>query len=182
MTNENEEYWKAYYKEHKKQPASNFVKFCLQRIPEGSHIVDLAAGDGRDTDLLATRGICIPVEPHNDAVKLNYLHEVEYADVVYARWFFHAVKEETEDETLQWCRDNGVILMAEMRAEPAEDASHFRRVIEPEKFKQKLLQLGFDIVHHETSRGLSKVGDDDPLLTRVIAVSGLRNKRQKKTP
>ena len=171
----NDEYWKTYYKEHRKRLASDFVKFCLPRMPEGSHIVNLAAGDGRDTDLLRTRGICIPVEPNNDAVKLNYLHEVEYADVVYARWFFHAVEEETEDETLRWCRDNGVILMAEMRAEEClNDKSHLRRVIEPEKFKQKLLELGFDIVHYETSRGLSKVGNDDPLLIRVIAASTFR--------
>ena len=170
----NDEYWKKYYREHPKQEPSGFVKFCLQRIPEGSHIVDLAAGDGRDTDLLATRGICIPVEPNNDAVKLNYLHEVEYADVVYARWFFHAVEEETEDKTLEWCRDNGVILMAEMRAEHSDDDSHLRRVIDSEIFLKKLTRFGFDVTHFEKSRGFSKVGNDDPLLIRVIAVSTFR--------
>ena len=170
----NDEYWKTYYKEHRKRLASDFVKFCLPRIPEDSHIVDLAAGDGRDTDLLATRGICIPVEPNNDAVKLNYLHEVEYADVVYARWFFHAVDEETEDETLRWCRDNGVILMAEMRAEHSDDDSHLRRVIDSEIFLKKLTRFVFDVTHFEKSRGFSKVGNDDPLLIRVIAVSTFR--------
>ncbi|MDP4020439.1 MAG: hypothetical protein Q8P58_00115 [Candidatus Adlerbacteria bacterium] len=177
----NREYWIKYYKEHPKQDPSDFVKFCLLRIPEGSHIVDLAAGDGRDTDLLCTRGICIPVEPHNDAIALNHLHEVEYADVVYARWFFHAVEEEVEDKVLLWCKAKGATLMTEMRAEEyADDKSHLRRVIEPEQFLQKLHRYEFIVEHFETARGFSQVGNDNPLLTRVIAKSSVKKKHSKK--
>jgi hypothetical protein len=165
----NEEYWIKYYKETPKQDPSNFAKFCLSHIPEGSKIIDLAAGDGRDTDLLCTKGVCIPVEPHNDSIALNYLEEVEYTDVVYARWFFHAVEENIEDKVLQWCKNHCVTLMTEIRAEKSDDDSHERRVIDSNEFLGKLVRLGFDIAHYEKSRGFSKVGDDDPLLFRVIA-------------
>lgn len=166
----NEEYWKKYYKENPKQDSSNFAKFCLSYIPEGSKIVDLAAGDGRDTEILGTKGECTAVEPNNNDILLNSLSEVVYADVVYARWFFHATDDETEDYVLEWCKNQCVTLMAEIRAEKSDDDSHERRVVDSNEFLGKLLRLEFDIVHYEKSRGFSKVGDDDPLLFRVIAI------------
>lgn len=169
----NEQYWKNYYKGKEQNYPSDFALFCLSRIPNGSLIVDLGAGDTRDTHILSTKVDCIAVEPNNDEVAYNNLHEVEArrVDIVYARWFFHAIEEEVEDDILDWCAKNGVTLMAEFRVVGGEapDNSHERRLIDGAVFLRKLLDRGFKIEYYEESYGFSKVGNNDPYLGRVIA-------------
>ncbi len=97
--------------------------------------------------------------------------------VFYMRFFLHAVPEDTEDAILNTVVDllqDEVFLAAEFRTN--EDAGrlkthgdHFRRYIKPSEFCDKLVDLGFRIIHENAGTGLSVVDGEDPHLCRVVA-------------
>jgi hypothetical protein len=173
----NSEYWQKYYADKKPQKPSPFAKFCRRRIPKESIIIDMAAGDMRDTEYLAEVGSCIPVEPNNEEVHCKALSGLGRLrpDILYARWFFHAIDEEEEDRVLAWCAERRVDIMAEYRIiGDKPDDTHTRRLIDPEVFLKKLEAKGYEVKYYATGRGFSKVRGDDPLLARVFAKSKRR--------
>lgn len=163
-------YWEKHYKNTDQKPPSDFVKFCTKYIPFGCNIVDLGAGDFRDTKVLEAFGNCESVEPNNEGSSHLTIDNIAYqVGVVYARWFFHSVGEETENKVIDWCKQNGLILMTEFRLRGCDDDSHQRRIINGTKFLKKLIDNGFKVVHYSEGYGFSKIGNDDPYLGRVIA-------------
>jgi len=191
----NEKYWKEFYKNKEIAEPSDFAKFCATEIYKENHdqpfevlkFLEIGAGDGRDTSLFAKdRFDIVAIEPNNNDLETDKIDHCkstfeyfvasgeaeEYPfDYIYARWFIHAVSEEIEDKLLDFAKDQKATLMLEFRVIGGEkpDDTHERRLIDLEKFTTKLLEKGFVIKHLEKEYGLSKVGDDDPLLARVIA-------------
>ncbi len=121
----------------------------------------------------------------DDFVKCQALYQMQF-DCIYSRFTLHAIKEEQEDELLFNVRgalESGGILCIEARTihdeiygkgkavghNAYEYNSHYRRFIDVEEFKNKLLHLGFKIDYIEEASGFSVTADSDPILMRCIA-------------
>lgn len=184
----NLEHWQKFYNGKKLDPPSPFAFMVADYIPHGSNILEVGAGDGRDSRLLTTRGRVLVVEPATDGlgdiVGVNQFHGnfetfvddepyVKYKpDFVYARWFIHAVEEEVEVMLLNYAERHGATLMLEFRAEgdAVPDDGHTRRPIDPfDLVRNLIIERGFIIKYFNVDYGLSKQGDNDPYLCRVIA-------------
>jgi len=118
-------------------------------------------------------------------VKCRTLYQMKY-DCIYSRFTLHAITEEQEDELLNNIKDalsEGGILCIEARTihddlfgkgkEIEHNAffynDHYRRFVDVEEFKNKLIRIGFTIKHLEESNGFSKTEQSDPILMRCVA-------------
>ena len=121
----------------------------------------------------------------DDFVTAKALFCVDY-DYCYARWSIHAINQEQQDELLPNVYNalkRGGFFFAEART--IDDVkygqgkqlgvheffsdNHYRRFIDPAQFTAQLESLGFEIVFCEQSDAFSVVGDDAPMLVRVVA-------------
>ena len=182
----NQNYWLKFYRDKEKSKPSAFAKFCYKFIKPGDQLIEVASGDGRDSVLFQQKGnLKVAVEPNNSLItKLgigqfvgtfdDFVMRSQGAlfdyDIVYARWFIHAVPEETENLLIEFAKEKNATLMLEFRIEGDKpDDTHKRRLINPEKFLEKLTKNGFSIKYYKQGYGFSKKGKDDPYLARVIA-------------
>jgi SAM-dependent methyltransferase len=117
--------------------------------------------------------------------KLEKYFETFLPNIFYARFVFHALNEETESRILKLISQQlplDGLLCAEMRtvndplyfkgikiSKNERIYGHYRRFIDAKDFLKKLRDLNFSILFSEESQGLSIVGDDNPVLLRVIA-------------
>jgi hypothetical protein len=179
----NEKYWQEYYKNRSIQAPSDFVNFCSLRIPYGSQIIDMGAGDGRDSRYLTIRGDVLAIEPNTELpgtlpgvsqVNMTVEDFIEvhptdlHPDVVYARWFFHSVTDETEDRVLDFVAEHKATLMAEFRIlRDVPDTTHPRRLINQYEFAKKLIDRGY-IINHLSIGRYSQHGENNPLLCRIV--------------
>ncbi|MDR1922653.1 MAG: adenylyl-sulfate kinase [Candidatus Adiutrix sp.] len=121
----------------------------------------------------------------DDFVKAKALFCVDYA-YAYARWSIHVVSLDQQRETLKNVHHAlipGGLFFIEVRTvndakyglgQALEDDAflydgHYRRFIRPEDFLRNLREQGFTIKHQEESDRFSVVGDDRPVLLRVVA-------------
>ena len=180
----NDKYWEKFYKDKDLMEPSLFACFCQSKIKNNSHVLEIGAGEGRDTRLFGQYCTIAAIEPNikqianvpgtvrhfHGSFEKFILENKEKFDIIYSRWFIHAVEEEVEDKLLWFAKKQGAILMLEFRVIGDEsDDTHERRLIDPVKLFEKLINRGFIIKHFEIGHGLSKQGDDDPFLARVIA-------------
>lgn len=98
--------------------------------------------------------------------------------LVYARFMFHAVPEETETAVLDQVRQVlgrlGGALACEFRTphdEPLAKAmpAHFRRYVDPDRFCEKLTARGMRIVERVEGQGMAVFGDEDAYVARIHA-------------
>ena len=117
--------------------------------------------------------------------KLEKYLESFSPNIFYARFVFHSLNEETESQILKSISQRlplGGLLCAEMRtvndplyfkgikiSKNERIYGHYRRFIDAKDFLKKLSDLNFSILFSEESQGLSVIGDDNPVLLRVIA-------------
>lgn len=172
------DYWQKAY-QYNKVPdyPSSFAQFCLHQMKPGATVYDIGSGNNRDGDLFSERCTVIPVDyaygsgvDIKDFMSQNH-DAVEY---VYSRFFLHAIHPDLQSKFLQWCRT--VItkkLMIECRSQGDKKTrlkgDHYRRPINGEALLQELIKIGFTIDYYIKSRGLAKLGNEDPLIIRVIA-------------
>jgi hypothetical protein len=183
----NDKYWQKFYKDKKIPGPSDFAIFCFEGQDSYAKktLLEVGAGDGRDSDYISDFVFNIhSLEPNNDLSKFNFIHSHHETferfynnknnnlsfDIIYARWFIHAVEGEIEDMLLNFAEKQNATLMVEFRViGDKPDDTHGRRLINPVKFFAKLINKGFIIKYFEVDYGLSKHGDNDPYLARVIA-------------
>lgn len=167
----NDNYWKDFYKGKSTPSSSSFYNFVRDRVSINDIVLDVGAGDGRDTFPLSVRCKVYTVEPNNHLPWVNFksIKDVNIIPtIVYARFFFHAVEEEVENDVLDFCQYNRVKLFAEFRTEPVANADHSRRPIDPVNFISKLVDRGYTNIELYIGR-FSRYKDDNPLLARIIA-------------
>ena len=106
-------------------------------------------------------------------------------DVVYSRFVMHAMNEESEDRALKEAynilNSNGLLLLEFRTTRDSlselgfsignheKVTDHYRRFIETKNFKEKLIKIGFNIKYFIEKQGLAKLGDDDPVVARIVA-------------
>ena len=121
----------------------------------------------------------------DDFVKTNALTCVDY-DYCYARWSIHAINQAQQDELLPkvyLSLNEGGLFFIEARTTndvkygegvPLGEheyffENHYRRFLEPEKFKKEIIAVGFEIISFEQSDTFSVMGNDTPTLIRIVA-------------
>lgn len=175
-------------------------------------ILDLGCGNGRDSFYFARNGKrVVGVDASQEVIRKNLmvlnressvqkllsfetltdwenLRELllrKQPDCIYARFFFHAIDESSEDEILRIFAETsqpGVAILAEMRttADPLMRKGlkisatervfgHYRRFIIPSNFLSKVENAGFQIMYKFESTGLSIRDSDNPSLLRIVA-------------
>lgn len=181
------DYWTVYYKDKEMQNNSPFSEFCVEFIKHGGELLDICCGDGRDSMFFAGNNLSVDAFDINnlDNAPFNFkqidltnkAHSFSYQkqfDDVYCRSVLHAVTEDIEDYILinsnNVLKNNG-LLFIEARSDKGTmpDNGHYRRLIDYELIKKKLIYLGFEIVYCIEGVNLSKTEFENPVLFRIVA-------------
>lgn len=186
----NIKYWEKYYKNKTNiDNHSSFAEFCLSYINKGDNILDICCGDGRDSvyfnnkDLKVT-GIDL-VKPNTNIFtfkkvdlsdKLSDFSLSTKFNNVYSRFMLHSIPEDIEDYVLINCNNilhESGLLFIEVRSDkgviPNTTNDHYRRLLNLELLKSKLINLNFDIIYIEESADWSIAKEDNPILIRIVA-------------
>lgn len=175
----NERYWKNFYlRSGAPTEPSAFAQFCDEYIISGSTLLDVGAGNGRDSRFFARHCQVTKIDPVYNLTLEKFVQKFPFVryDYVYARFFLHAVPERTENLLLTWARLAAKRkLFLEMRSirDRAFEPDHDRRLIDPGKIFKKLLATGYRIEYFKEARGLAVFEDHDkrwdPVVIRIIA-------------
>ena len=107
-------------------------------------------------------------------------------DLIYSRFVVHAMSMDEELEMLktsyQLLNKNGQFFIecrsindplsntGEILSHTERIEGHYRRFIILEELKQRLIQVGFEIIEAIESNGLANLGEEDPVVIRVEAI------------
>ena len=107
-------------------------------------------------------------------------------DLIYSRFVIHAMSMDEELEMLktsyQLLNNNGQFFIecrsindplsntGEILSHTERIEGHYRRFIILEELKQRLIQVGFEIIEAIESNGLANLGEEDPVVIRVKAI------------
>ena len=166
------EHWTRFYANKHTMKPTPFAKFARKRM-KGETVVDLGCGNGRDTYYLGKKfqaiGIDNAIQPAIEGFILDDVENFpEGADNYYARFLFHAIPLDKENNILKGIHGT---LYAETRAEGDDSFvdDHYRRLSNPNNFLKKLINFGYEIEYFEVGKNLAKYKDQNPLVFRVIA-------------
>jgi ubiquinone/menaquinone biosynthesis C-methylase UbiE len=117
-----------------------------------------------------------------DIVKTN---KKKY-DLIYSRFVIHTMSMNEELEMLKTsyyvlnkngqffleCRsiNDPLSTTGEILSHTERIKGHYRRFIILEELKQRLIQVGFEIIEAIESNGLANLGEEDPVIIRVKAI------------
>lgn len=117
--------------------------------------------------------------------ELNEAYEQSF-HVVYSRFCLHAMTEKEEIETLiaayRVLRPTGAIFIecrsindplarkGEVISPTERIFGHYRRFVIPDELRKRLIDAGFTIEHMEESNNLAVLGDENPVVLRVLAI------------
>ena len=183
---------------------SQFCVFIANEFPQATTIVEAGCGNGRDSAAFASFGYdLIAFDGSREAIaacearnlpNAQFLHgEAGSAEtwqaiaraipdeaaqlVIYARFFLHAIDEDTETAMLEQMRPlldrEGAHLCIECRTSRDLGGSkvtpdHYRRFIVPAQLHARLGRLGLEVVYAAEGYGMAKYKDDDAHVLRVI--------------
>lgn len=198
----NDDYWQDFYKSHAKdlilQEPTAFARHCVELIDKEEfdepRIADLGCGNGRDSIYLAKaldaeiRSVDRSTEAISHLSKLAKSMDLDITpracditdledwpcDIVYSRFFLHAIPETKRTQLIEWARCNmrgGGLFCVEFRTVFDELAKtqndHMRDFISPYDFLLDTEDWLFPVEAH-LSRGLAKYKDEDPLIMRFV--------------
>jgi SAM-dependent methyltransferase len=95
--------------------------------------------------------------------------------ICYARFFLHAIPEDVEDSIIRLLANSKKFSGGMFEFRNSQDAStrkvhgeHYRRYIEHDGFREKILSGGFQISMETQGRGLAYYRGEDPFVSRFI--------------
>lgn len=205
MSNSESRYWNDFYGSRSAVPKvpSQFAVFTVGEIPESATIVDIGCGTGRDSLFFASVGhqvvgidgsssaidLCETVAHQRGFKNTKFLcSSVDAPDlgekiaaatsgpiVVYARFFLHAIDEETEGAFLRTVAGLKDFAMMAIEFRTDRDAqqekvtpSHYRRFVPPVAFLVRAQAAGFAPRYFTEGFGFAKFKQDDAHVARVL--------------
>ncbi len=115
-------------------------------------------------------------EPSNCQKSKEALQELGREFTIYSRFFLHAIDESVEENFLNFCCDvgqSGGLIFLEFRTSEDEsqqkvEPKHYRRFINLNDFKQRVLDKGMSIEYCEQGYGFAKYKTEDAYVARLI--------------
>ena len=174
---DNRLYWEQFYKdEHIKEP-SDFAKTTNLRYRK---MIDLGCGNGRDTLYFKSLGTGITgvdeFSPFGSDFINTKIEDFIKNDTVwgalYMRFLLHVIDENLEDDIFAWATQKvDYAIFIECRSDKGivPDNNHYRRLINGEKLKLKIVSAGFDIKYFAEQTGFAEYKGEDPVIIRLVA-------------
>lgn len=204
MKNKNIDYWNKFYKNFKVERETKFALFVYKKLSKFKtkfKMIDVGCGNGRDTIFFIKKKIDIIgvdqsniIKKNRNVFKKNFIKKnicmknlnlKKKFDVVYARFFIHAINEKDQKNFLnnvkKIIKKKGFIFF-EFRTtkdplikkgvkiskyERYDD--HYRRFIQPNQFIKKLKEIGFKILYFKTSNKFAVYKNQKPNICRIIS-------------
>ena len=179
-----DKHWEKFYKEKKApQKQSKFAEavdsFFIDELKKrGLTILDMGAGNGRDTKYLSDSSLTYSVigidkNIENDYVDKASLQDVvdifKSPDIVYSRFFLHSITNKKIINLIEWT-DNYFVAEFRIKGDkPVIYQDHKRNLINLGWLINKLLENNFEILKLKVGRGMAKYKNEDPLVARVYA-------------
>ena len=181
----NIKYWEDYYKsgDAPLEP-SQFALFCRGFMNEGQSLLDVGAGNLRDSYYFNSEGLFVTAidivdrSPNTDIVyiKENLVEQRDMFgigrlfDFIYMRFFLHSIPLEIEEyvlrESYKVLNRRGLLCIETRSDKGVLPDNHYRRLINMEDL---LLRLSFfQLIYKVEQRGLAVRGDENPIIIRVI--------------
>ena len=204
-------YWDRYYKKERLiSNSSSFAKYLIKKkiLKKNSKILELGCGNGRDSfyfsyyekAILAIDKSGQIIKKNNiklkkkkiknlqfkqmDLAKKNLQLKIKDFNVVYARFFFHAINVQTENNILKNIIKKMIknsLFILEFRtvldnmfnkgkkiSKFENFTNHYRRYIEVQNFKKKFIKKSFKLLYLKQGKNLSIYKKDNPHLCRII--------------
>jgi len=187
-------YWNTYYQIYQMvRPPSPFAVYVKNAYFNDAFIrlLDVGCGNLRDTQYFAETADVTSVDFVNlpnsltdgaryiqddivNAIQYNKIQALQ--DVIYMRFFLHAVSYEKGENAIQVCDKvlkQGGLICIEVRSDDQSNilkdatADHSRWLYTQERLKSVL--QGYDLLEIKEEKGFSPVPREDPLLIRAIA-------------
>tara|TARA_B100000131_G_C18081981_1_gene598593 strand:- start:828 stop:1424 length:597 start_codon:yes stop_codon:yes gene_type:complete len=191
-------YWDQYYSKNSTPfSESNFAEFSLKYLQE--NVIDIGCGNGRDSVYFSKNGLRtlgidgskIAIENLKkfendnlsfDSIDLADIHKAPIGKFknAYCRFLFHAINEDVENLLLNWIKnnieENLLIETRVMTKKDLEQSKHYRRIVKPDLFLNKIKKFEMGILYNETSQKFSpyeykyNVNDlkEDPSINRLV--------------
>ncbi|AJI54045.1 class I SAM-dependent methyltransferase [Francisella philomiragia] len=172
----------------------------IKKLGPNKNMLELGCGNGRDSLFFSSNNLYVDAIDYSkkiiDNLKLMNAKNVNFMfgdftdlsrfkdnsyDFIYSRFTFHSIDIESERKVLKGIVrliKPGGLFMLEARTKKDQELpkifgkDHFRRYLDFLETKDKLQNLGFEILESIESQGLSPYKEEDPFLLRIIAKSG----------
>ena len=177
------DYWTKWYSGRWRMEPSPFAKWVQENfVIRPMRIVDCGCGDGRDSEYFSSKGNTVTGIDMADVdrsgtnalyVKADVMDSlllIHDAELVYARWFLHAITKEQEIVFLDdACARSNMIALEFRVSEDWEVDDHYRRSVGLHEVRDRLLFNGWRVEFLDNGAGWSPRDGEDPFLGRVIA-------------
>jgi SAM-dependent methyltransferase len=176
-------HWDRWYRTERRQEPSPFVKWAQPFIKTRSIVLEVGCGDGVDAIYCASMGHrVVATDPANVdwpwTTNPRFIRSaaLEAAgmgtwDCIIARWLLHAIPGDDArlllEEVTRRLNPGGVFACEFRVSLEGVIGGHYRRAVDPGEVR--LLLHGMSIEHDSVNRGMSPMGDDDPMLGRIVA-------------
>ena len=179
-------YWKNYYSQNLAPREPSPFAQSIELV--GDTYLELGCGNGRDVLYFYKKypqmnftviDQCKAEVFNRNIRRLNFI-EGDFTrpninslfDSIYSRFTLHSITEEEEVRVLKWVYNNlsyGGNFFIEVRSKKDEfESDHYRRFIDFESFKKRLIDVGFKIEYAEEKNGFAKYKNENPTCIRVI--------------
>jgi tellurite methyltransferase len=199
-------YWNQVYKNGLIKKESSFARFTLRKIKKKyGNFLDIGCGNGRDSFFFNKNGFNVTgidisekAIQQNSKNKFNNIYFKKFDinrnkiqdkyDVIYCRFFLHAIDENSEDKLINLIKDakkKQTLVFFEFRNNKDKifkkfkkkmntnlyefEKGHFRRIIDPKAFQKKFLfKTKSKIIYEKSGKNFSIIKNDNPNLSRMI--------------
>jgi tellurite methyltransferase len=203
-------FWNKFYSQNVglNKPSNFAIWFSQKYLINNSSILELGCGNGRDSFYLSSlnHSVCAidasatAISNNNEnnefislkfiELNMNDMNNMENQkyfskfNVIYSRFFLHAVPEHTENEILKFCNDNlnlGDLVAHEFRTtkDPLfksgdsissceKYTDHYRRFIDVNTFTKKIDPTMWETLFLTESSGLAPYKEQDPVVCLIF--------------
>lgn len=207
----NKQYWNEFYKNNHKLTPSQFCVSVITELKDGSCVVELGSGNGRDSLYFSSQGfVTVAIDLSKQAIETcqqqTKLRNIKHASfykgdltskedvsyiinkarkkcaegselAFYSRFVMHSLDDNQEQKLLVLLSElikKGERIYFEFRSQEDENldkhfGNHYRRYVDTELFKERLINGGFEVNYEIIGQGMAKYKEEDPYVARFIA-------------